>query len=191
MNKDKQALLVIDAQNEYFTGRLPVTYPEGSFINLLRAMDYAAEVGMHLAVIQHTAPSPDSLTFRRGSEEWRLHPEVEKRKYDILIEKALPGSFTGTELQTWLEREGIERLVICGYMTQMCCDTTARQAFHRGFRVDFLSDATGTLSIRNDAGFISGHDLHRAILVTQAMRFSRIIKTIDWIAGMNDSQDGR
>lgn len=186
MDKNKQALLVIDVQNEYFTGRLPVTYPEGSFDNILKAMDHAAEAGIPVVVIQHTAPSKDSPTFRKGSEEWRLHPEVEKRKYDLLIEKNLPGSFTGTKLERWLRDKGIRQVTICGYMTQMCCDTTARQAFHMGFQVNFLSDATGTLSVQNSAGFISDRDLHQAILVTQAMRFGRVMKTDEWIAGKNE-----
>jgi nicotinamidase-related amidase len=127
MTQSQQALLVIDVQNEYFTGRLPVTFPEGSLGNILKAMDHAARADIPVAIIQHTAPSKDSLTFRKGSEEWKLHPEVVKRKRNILIEKNLPGSFTGTELEKWLREQGIERVAICGYMTQMCCDTTARR----------------------------------------------------------------
>ena len=38
------------------------------------------------------------------------------------------------------------RIAICGYVVQMCCDTTARQAYHLGFQVDFFSDAIGTLA---------------------------------------------
>ncbi len=73
-------------------------------------------------------------------------------------------------------------MAICGYMTQMCCDTTARQAFHLGFQVDFLSDATGTLSVQNSAGAISDRDLHRAVMVTMAMKFARVMRTDEWIA---------
>jgi nicotinamidase-related amidase len=182
MIQNQQALLVIDVQNEYFTGRLPVTFPEGSLDNILKAMDHAARVGMPVVVIQHTAPSKDSPTFRRGSEEWKLHPEIERRGRDVLIEKNLPGSFTETDLEKWLREKGIERVAICGYMTQMCCDTTARQAFHLGFHVDFLSDATGTLSMQNSAGAISDCDLHRAVLVTMAMKFARVMRTEEWIA---------
>lgn len=183
-NHNLQALLVIDVQNEYFTGRLPVTFPGGSLGNILRAMDHAASAGVPVAVIQHTAPSEDSPTFRRGSDGWRLHPEVERRKRDILIEKSLPGSFTGTDLEKWLRERGVGRVAICGYMTQMCCDTTARQAFHLGFQVDFLSDATGTLSIQNSAGAISDSDLHRAVLVTMAAKFARVVGTVEWIDGV-------
>jgi nicotinamidase-related amidase len=66
-------------------------------------------------------------------------------------------------------------------MAQMCCDTTARQAYHLGFQVDFLSDAIGTLAVQNSAGAISAPDLHRAVMVTQAMRFARVMVTDDWI----------
>jgi nicotinamidase-related amidase len=186
MTQTRQALLVIDVQNEYFTGRLPVTFPEGSpegsLDNILKAMDHAARVRMPVAVIQYTSPSKDSPTFRKGSDEWKLHPEVEKRKRDILIEKNLPDSFTGTELEKWLQEQGIERVDICGYMTQMCCDTTARQAFHLSFQVDFHSDATGTLSVQNSAGSISDCDLHRAVLVTMAVKFARVVGTEEWIS---------
>jgi len=180
-DKPKRALLVIDVQNEYFTGKLPVTYPSGSLTNLLSAMDAAHEHEMPVVAIQHASPQPDAPVFRKGGKEWELHPEVAARPHDVLIHKALPGSFTGTELETWLRERGVETVVIAGYMTQMCCDTTARQAVHLGFGVEFLSDATGTLAIKNDAGEVSDEELHRAILVTQQMRFSRVMKTGHWI----------
>ena len=176
----KRALLEIDVQNEYFTGKLPVTYPAGSLTNVLSAMDAARNKGVPVVVIQH-ASAPDAAVFRKNSKEWELHPEVAARMHDVLIHKSLPGSFTGTQLETWLRQHEVETVVIGGYMTQMCCDTTARQAMHLGFGVEFLSDGTGTLSINNDAGEVSGEELHRAILVTQQMRFSRVINTSNWI----------
>ena len=53
----KRGLLVIDVQNEYFTGKLPVSYPPGSFANILRAMDPARSHRVSVAVIQHSAMS--------------------------------------------------------------------------------------------------------------------------------------
>jgi len=179
--KPKRALLVIDVQNEYFTGKLPVSYPHGSLENVLAAMDAARAHGVQVVTIQHAAPQPDSPVFRKGSKEWELHPEIAARPRDVLIHKSLPGSFTGTQLESWLREHGVDSVVIAGYMTQMCCDTTARQAMHLGFGVEFLSDATGTLNIANEAGEVSGEELHRAILVTQQMRFSEVLPTRDWI----------
>ncbi len=178
----KRALLVIDVQNEYFTGKLPVTHPANSMANIERAMDAARAGGVAVVLIQHAAPQPDSAVFRRGSRGWELRPEVAARPHDALIHKSLPGSFTGTELEAWLRERGIETVVIAGYMTQMCCDTTARQAVHLGLQVEFLSDATGTLAIQNPAGKVTAEELHRAILVTQQMRFSRVMSTKDWAA---------
>ena len=180
----KRALLVIDVQNEYFTGQLPVTYPVGSLENIMRTIKAAHINKISVIVIQHTAPQENSKTFRKGTAEWNLHPQIAGESYDHLIEKSLPGSFTGTDLEAWLRERDIDTLVIAGYMTQMCCDTTARQAVHLGFSVEFLSDATGTLQISNYAGTITAEELHRAILVTQAMRFSKVLTTEEWIKSL-------
>ncbi len=177
----KRALLVIDLQNEYFTGSLPVTYPEDSFQNILKAIDSANENGIPVILIQHSKLEEDAITFKKGSNEHDIHEEVLKRDYDKIIEKNLPGSFTGTELESLLKEKNVETIVICGYMTQMCCDTTARQAMHLGFNVEFLSNATGTFDISNSAGEISAEELHKAILITQAMIFSKVMTTDEWI----------
>lgn len=178
----KRALLVIDVQNEYFTGMLPVTHPAGSLENVVKAMKAASASGIQVVVVRHTVA--DRPVFRKGSPEWALHPEVANLSCDLLLEKSLPGSFTGTELESWLREWDIDTVTISGYMTQMCCDTTARQAFHRGFGVEFLSDATGTLAIANDAGSVTAEELHRSILVTQGMLFSKVMTTEVWISGL-------
>jgi nicotinamidase-related amidase len=182
-----EVLLIIDVQNEYFTGKLPVTYPHGSIVNILQAMDAAHAAGVPVIVIQHANRTAGAATFLPGTPSWELHPEVKKRPFDHLVEKTLPGSFAGTDLDAWLRERKIDTVVIAGYMTQMCCDTTARQAFHHGFAVKFLSDATGTLSITNSAGSISDSELHRAILVTQQMRFSHVMTTAEWIHSLSIS----
>ncbi len=176
----KRALLVIDPQNEYFTGKLPVTHPADSFQNILKAIDAAAD-SIQTICIQHTVLQPDAKIFAKNSPAWELHPEITRRKFNLLLEKNYPGSFTGTILEKYLLEHAIDTIAICGYMTQMCCDTTARQAFHLGFKVEFLSDATGTRDFSNSAGQVTAEELHRAILVTQAMRFSQVLTTGAWI----------
>jgi nicotinamidase-related amidase len=177
----KRALLVIDVQNEYFTGKLPITHPNDSFANILKAMDAAEKRDLPVVVVQHTFPQPDAPFFKRDTPEWQLHPEIAARRRDLLIEKNLPGSFTKTELEDWLKARGAETVVIAGYMTHMCCDTTAREASHRGFGVEFLSDATGTLALSNEAGQVTDEELHRSILVAQQMLISEVITTEQWI----------
>lgn len=176
-----RALLVIDVQNKYFFGKLPVSYPPGSLNNILQAMDAATAKAIPVVVIQHTAKDDNSPVFRKGSPEWALHPEVAKRPREVVMEKNWPDSFTETGLEAWLKSSNIDTLTICGYMTQMCCDTTARRAFHLGYAVEFLADATGTLAFSNEAGSVTAEELHRAILVTQC-RFSKVLSTSAWLS---------
>lgn len=176
-----RALLVIDVQNEYFDGALPITYPVGHLDRILEVMDRAAAAGVPTAVIRHHQADPQSPIFCKGSDQWQLHPEVEQRPRDILIDKQLPGSFTQTELDDWLKRVGADTVTIAGYMTHMCCDTTAKQAFHRGYKVEFLRDATGTLNIENAGGSVTAEQMQTSILVAQQMFISEVVSTNDWL----------
>src|SRR6516164_10589628 len=146
-----RALLVIDVPNEYFTGALAITHPAGHLERILKVKD-AATGSIPRVVVQHHAEGRP--IFRKGSKEWELHAEVATRRRDLVIEKSLPGSFTNTPLERWLRERGIDTVTIAGYMTHMCCDTTARQAVHCGFKSEFLSDATGTLPLTNSAGSV-------------------------------------
>jgi nicotinamidase-related amidase len=175
-----RALIVIDVQNEYFTGALPITYPNGHLDKITHTMDVAQSKGIPSIVVQHTETAPDTPFFKRDSLEWQIHPQVRDRPCDLLIEKHLPGCFTGTGLEEWLKERNIDTLVISGYMTHMCCDTTARQAMHLGMNVEFLSDATGTLAVENNAGAVSAEELHRSILVAQQMMISTVLSTEEW-----------
>jgi nicotinamidase-related amidase len=178
----KRALLVIDVQREYFDGALPITHPAGHLENILAVMDEANQANVPTAIIRHHQPDPESPLFRKNSDMWQLHEEVEKRPRDVLIDKQLPGSFTNTNLGDWLKQVEADTVSIAGYMTQICCDSTARQAMHHGFKVEFLKDATGTLAIENEAGSVTAEQMQTSILVAQQMFISEVISNQDWIA---------
>ena len=177
----KRALLVIDVQNEYFDGALPITYPSGHLETILQVMDAANHAKVPTAVIRHHQADPESPIFRLNSGAWQLHAEVEGRPRDILIDKQLPGSFTNTKLEEWLSSVNADTVSISGYMTHMCCDTTARQAFHSGYQVEFLGDATGTLSVENEAGSATADQLQNSTLVAQQMFISDVVSSATWI----------
>ena len=179
----KRALIVIDVQNEYFDGALPISDPpsETSLANIGRAMDAATKAGVPVIVVRHGTKDPSEGIFLEGSHAWELHPEIERRPHDHLIEKTLPGSFTGTELGEVLEQAGVDTVAITGYMTHMCVDTTSRQAAHRGLGVEILNDATGTLPLENSGGSAKGEELHRSTLVAQGQFFADVVSTDDWL----------
>ena len=185
----QRALIVIDVQNEYFDGALPISDPppDLSLANVGRAMDAATEANAPVIVVRHGSADPESPIFREGSYERELHPEVEGRARDHLIEKPYPGLFTGTPLESILTAAGVDTVSITGYMTHMCVDTTSRQAAHLGLSVEILSDATGTLPLENSGGAAAGEELHRATLVAQGQFFADVVSTDEWLSRIGQS----
>lgn len=173
-----RALLVIDVQNEYFTGALPITHPKDHFPQLLEVVDHARKQKIPAVFVQHQETALP--IFQHGTEGWKLHPEMEARPHDLLLNKKLPGCFTNTALKEWFDARKIDTLTIAGYMTHICCDTTARQAMHLGYKVEFLSDATGTLALDNQAGKVTAEELHRSILCAQQHFISEVIDRKTW-----------
>jgi len=180
--RNQRALIVIDVQNEYVSGKLPIEFPDIdlSLGNIAQAMDEARKAGVPAIVVQHCAPVGSPL-FARGGDGWALHEVVAKRPRDRLVEKKLPDAFAGTGLADWLDDHGIDTLTVVGYMTQNCIDSTIRHAFHRGMAVEFLSDAAGTASFANAAGFASAEDIHRAFCVVLQARFAAVLTTAQWL----------
>lgn len=178
----KRALIVVDVQNEYFDGgALPISYPPRSFEQIKTAIAKAQEEGIFTVLVQHTSLKENAGAFVRGSHLWEFHDEIKKIKPDLYIEKNHASSFVGTDLNYRLRTLGINTVTIIGYMTQNCCDATARDASQLGYNVEFLSDANGTLAFSNSAGEVSAEELHRSFLVAQAFGFSRVLTLDEWI----------
>jgi nicotinamidase-related amidase len=178
----KRALILIDVQNEYVTGKLPIEYPDVklSLANIAKAAQGAIRAGIPIVVVQQSAPAGSQI-FAKGSPGWELHETVATLPLAHHVEKALPSAFTGTGLQDWLRRHRIDTLVIAGYMTQNCNDATTRQALHEGWAVEYLDDATGALSYSNRAGHASAKDIHEIYRVVLQSRFAAVMSTQEWL----------
>lgn len=97
-----------------------------------------------------------------------------------MITKHLPGAFTGTTLEESLRARGIERLIVSGFMTQMCVDTTTREAAHRGFKVTVLADATPAMAVKGPDGEAIPHDqVHRTHLGSLAGFLAEVKRVSD------------
>lgn len=177
----RRALIVIDVQNEYFTGKLPIEYPpvEQSLPNIVQAMKVARENGIPVVVVQHDTPAGTPI-FAVGSDGWQLHPDVAALGADHVINKKRPSSFTGTGLAQWLADNQIDTLSIVGYMTQNCNASTIYEAAHMGFAVEHLSDATGAPSYENAAGRATAEEIHRVFNVVFHSNFGAVTTTREW-----------
>ena len=137
-NTPKRALIVIDVQNEYFTGGLPIEYPDPqqTVANIGVAMDAAREAGIPVIVVQQTSPASSPL-FAIDTDGWQLHPVVASRPHDHYLRKLLPSAYPETVLAQWLEARGIDTLTVVGYMTHNCDASTINHALHNGTAVEF------------------------------------------------------
>ncbi|MCL1962240.1 MAG: cysteine hydrolase [Desulfovibrionaceae bacterium] len=180
-----RALVVIDVQNEYVTGNLRIEYPpvQQSLGNIARAMDAAHAVGISIVVVQNRA-APTAPLFAHGSDGWQLYPEVASRRRDHWVEKTLPSALAETGIEAWARARGVNTLTLIGYMTHNCVASTAVEALHRGFAVEYLHDASGSPSYLNSAGFASGEQLHKTYAVVFQSRFAAVVSTNDWITAI-------
>ena len=164
---DRTALVVIDAQQEYFAPVGKVVLPEGpaAVERIATMLAWARRSHVPIIHVVHESRRPGASTFVAGSPELDVHPRAKPAAGEPVITKHLPGSFTGTALEETLRRQGIERVILSGFMTQMCVDTTARQAAHLGFKVTVVSDATAAMDVKGpDGRVIPAADVHRTHL---------------------------
>lgn len=173
-----KALIVIDVQKEYFPGgawALPDA--ENALPNILTLIARARERGERVVFIQHVTPE-GSPVFAKDSEGGKLHGQLEVRPDDQVIQKAHPSSFHGTGLKEYLDSNGVTDLDICGFMTQMCCDSTTREGFSNGSAMRLFSDATAAKALEVDGEQIPHDTVHRVSLGALAS-FAKIMKTED------------
>ena len=181
----RRALIVIDIQNEYVSGNLLIEYPDIrlSLANIARAMDAARAADIPVIVVQNTAPAGAPI-FDKGTHGWELHEVVARRAHDHYIEKTLPSAYAGTDLGAWLAKQRIDTLVVTGYMTHNCVDSTIKEALHSGLAVEVLYDATGSLSYANRAGSASAAQIHQTHAVVWQSRFAAVLTTDEWLQAL-------
>ena len=135
-NRPNTALLVIDVQNGVVGGaheRDTVVANVGSLV------EKARRERVPVVWVQH---SDQGLV--RGSDNWRIVPELTPGGAEPLVEKTYGDSFEDTTLETVLSGLGVGRLVVVGAQTDMCIRSTLHGAFVRGYDATLVSDAHTT-----------------------------------------------
>lgn len=178
----KRALVVVDVQQEYVTGELPIAFPplDVSLPAIGLAVDTAREHGVPVVLVRQVAPEGSPI-FAVDGEGYALHPVVAGRPHDLVVDKRLPSALAGTGLLEWLREHDVDRVTLAGFMTQNCVDATARHALHAGLAVEVLSDATGAPDYANEAGRVTARELHTATLVALHARFAAVAPTAAWV----------
>ena len=135
-NRPNTALLVIDVQNGVVEG---AHERDAVVANVGRLVDKARQEGIPVVWVQH---SDEELA--RGSDNWRIVPELTPAAAEPLVEKNYGDSFEDTTLETVLGGLGVGRLVVVGAQTDACIRSTLHGAFVRGYDATLVSDAHTT-----------------------------------------------
>lgn len=137
----KTAVLVIDVQHGLFDPA-PRPFEADLVVQRINALTQRARAaGVVVAFIQHER---DTGLLVHGSDNWQLARRLQLLPGDELIRKRTPDSFLNTTLGDWLTAHDVGRLVICGYATEFCVDTTTRSAAGLGYEVVLAADAHTT-----------------------------------------------
>ena len=171
----KTAVVFIDYQNEYRNG--PLALPdEPAASNAARQLrTWADRAGIAVIHVLHRAPATAPI-FAPDSEGAAPIAGLAPCEGEVVIHKHLPSAFTGTGLLDELQTRGIETLIIAGYMTHNCVDSTAREAFHRGYRVGVVVDASATRDLPGpDGQTIPAATVHAGVLAGLGDRIAEII----------------
>lgn len=179
----KAALLVIDAQNEYFAPHGQWVLPEGErALERIQALLRAArDAGVPVLHILHERLGVTSGVFVPGSIGVEMHPALDVRPGEQRIVKHFPGAFTQTDLEARLKLVGADTLIISGYMTHLCCDTTTRQASERGYGVRFAADATATRDLTVNGVTVPYDTIQRSTLAVMT-QFAQVQTAEELIA---------
>lgn len=171
---ERPALLVIDMQRYFCDPEGPAYSRDFELaIEPVRALATRfGELGLPVFATRYYSRGDDDPTVRwwgatlpRESPYVELDPRLGLPEGSVILDKHLYGTFSSTDLDGRLRRLGCDSVVVCGVMTDLCCETTAREAFQLGYEVYFVGDATAT----------KDYTLHFAALATLAHGFAHIV----------------
>lgn len=176
---ERSALLVVDIQDSFKA--IPSRWEQRSNPKFEENVDRLIQAwrgaGLPVIFVLHTDPDPG---FDTASPFFKLMDFLKPEAGEPVILKNTRNAFTSTNLQEMLREKGVERLVVTGISTEQCCETTTRVAADLGFDVDFVTEATRTFPITDEAtgeGLSTDEIVRRTEMVLRG-RFARIA-TVD------------
>jgi ureidoacrylate peracid hydrolase len=133
--------------------------------------------GSNLGVMRELVPPFIVDLYTEGSDSAELHDALDVADGDVVLNKPRYGAFNGTDLDMILRDRGIDTVIVTGIATNICCDTTAREAAQRDYRVVILSDGTATKEMNG----VPADVLQQATCASLGMVFARIATVDDVI----------
>jgi nicotinamidase-related amidase len=168
------ALIMIDCQNTYRRGIMQLVNVEPALAEAKLLLERARAEGARIFHIRHDAGpgSPYDITAAIG----QISDEVAPRQGEPIITKNYPNAFIHTDLEQQLRAAGVSKVVLAGFMTHMCINSTARGAFNLGFEPTVVAAATATRNLPSaDGAVVSAEALQAASLAAVGDLFAIVV----------------
>jgi len=171
------ALIMVDCQDTYRHGIMQLTNVEAAILEAQKLLQMARDLKVPIIHIQHDAGvgSPYDVSAEIG----QISAEVAPKNGENVITKNYPNAFIATPLEAQLKALGIENLVLAGFMTHMCINSTARGAFNLGFKPTVVASACATRSLIGANGkTIDAQTMHEAALAALRDLFAVVVDDV-------------
>src|SRR5262245_34042005 len=170
----KSALVMIDCQNTYRQGLMQLEGVEAALDEARHLLERARALGIPIIHIQHDS-GPGSL-FDIRTEIGHIADKVKPRESEPVVVKHYPNSFVQTDLHERLQKHGVANMVLAGFMTHMCVNSTARGAFNLGYRPTVVAGATATRPLpAATGGVVAAPVLQEASLAALSDLFAVVV----------------
>jgi ureidoacrylate peracid hydrolase len=197
---EKTAMLVVDMQNDFVHEGAQAEIPCARVMvpHLSSLLDTCRKHNILVIYVHHAIrgghidagrladlfePVRNSKMIIAGTRNVEIYEDLKPHPDDLTVAKPRYSAFYGTDLEAILRSKAIDTVIISGTVTSVCCDSTARDAFSRDYKVIFLSDGTAAGDYP-DLGFgsISAEEVQRVTLTIMAMNFAQVA-SIDQVIG--------
>jgi nicotinamidase-related amidase len=179
----KRALIIVDLQNDYFKdGKWTLDGIEPAAENAAKLIARFREAGEPVVHIRHEFPADGAPFFAAGSEGAKIHDKVIPIEGEPVVLKHQVNSFLETNLKQILDDNKIEDLVICGAMSHMCIDATARAASDFGYKCTLIHDACATRAQEFNGMEVPAEQVHATYMASLGFAYAKVIST-DEFAG--------
>jgi nicotinamidase-related amidase len=179
----KQALVLIDLQNDYFPG--------GKFtlVGTDAAADKAAKLLAQFRAqkapvihVRHESTEPNPGFFAPGSAGAEINAKVKNQGDEPVITKNQINAFQGTDLKKVLDAQGITDLVIVGAMSHMCVDGATRAAVDFGYGTTVIHDACATLDVEFNGVKVPAAQVHASFMRGIADGYCAVMSADEFLA---------
>lgn len=200
---ERTAIIVVDMQDVFCNPSGAIYVPDTADVvdPILKLLAVGRKAGLPIIYLRHIVRGDGSDTGRMRD----MYPTVDKilardtpgvgiiatltpSAGDIIVDKLFYSGFHNTDLDTILRARDVDTIVVCGTVTNVCCETTIRDAAHREYKVVALADACAAMPYPDMGwGALTAAEIQRVSLTTIAMEFGEVTTTDDIIQRIKSS----